>query len=171
MCCSNDDAQYTRAYVHFVDDHFRLFQKDAKDQSKIVVTGFEDACQMAVWCRLGWHAVARIMAHRRCCRPLLHQRDRILRLIKEAEEQEQQDGDMATETLTIDPQLHGRIIGARGKQVAKLSEDLSVQIKFPKVRDIRSVRMVVCALLGVHASPSGCVGYLSYLPLRRHICV
>jgi hypothetical protein len=92
------------------------------------------------------------------------QRDRILRLIKEAEEQEQQDGDMATETLTIDPQLHGRIIGARGKQVAKLSEDLSVQIKFPKVCDIRLVRMVVCALLGVHPSPSECVGYC-------HICV
>lgn len=89
-------------------------QRNGADQNKIVITGYEDKCAVV--------------------------RDRILARVKEMEEQEHADSGSVSETISIEPQAHGRIIGARGKQVAQLSDRLGVLIRFPKVGAVCSLR-------------------------------
>ena len=78
-------------------------QKGAENPNAITIIGYEDACEMA--------------------------RDRIMELVKEAEAQSESDGHAVSVIVKIEPSVHGRIIGAKGK----LSSELGVQIKFPRV--------------------------------------
>ena len=55
-------------------------------------------------------------------------KDHILQLVKELE-------GLVTEDITLDSKIHARLIGARGKNIRKIMDQFSVEIRFPRVNN------------------------------------
>lgn len=57
-----------------------------------------------------------------------HAKDDIMKIVNEL-------NDLVKEEVLIDPQVHSRLIGSRGRNIRKIMEDYKVDIKFPRNDD------------------------------------